>query len=242
MTEEIEEVAVEVVEEERAPDQLTLNPGKRLIAAMETLEREIGGRPQLAEVLSFGEVSERLRIVGDMLADPENDGHSLAWVCAASRVSVREFLDYLRTSLGARAQIASLVRVADKLPHVAQSVLNGAVDRAEDCWQCGGTGNVEGKKKKPVACSNCRGRGKFHISGDFDRQKLALEMGGMLKGGGGGININVDRSQRTLNIAAGADVLTHFLAASDKVLYGAPAEPPPALLPPTPTGLHPPQE
>lgn len=106
----------------------------------------------------------------------------------------------------------------------------GSIPHDMECQGCLGTKEVtikvmepdsEGRKHpidKTVPCGFCRGTGLIKVIPDLEHQKVALEIGGILKKGQGiqvGVQVNTGGALVT------PDDMKDFRGASDKLLYPA---------------------
>lgn len=204
------------------------NPARRVEEALKQVEKVAGGRASIVSALTFSplELSEDQKLLLGMLADPDNDKRSLAKVVADSGLKIKDLLDLLRQARGAQAYWEALNRVYDFLPRVAGDVMERSIPHQLPCTACNGKGKVRmaGHRAKKQAgaeedCTPCNGTGTFLTLPDLARQKVALELGGLLKPGGSGTTVNVDQ-----RVAAGVGFfspadLQRFHSASDEALY-----------------------
>lgn len=153
------------------------------------LEKALGGRKNLVQSLAI-EATPEMRNLVEMLVDPRFDGRSLGWLAAKVQIGLTDLLRAYRSGVLATAHIIATQRVADKLPAVVEDVMKRAVPYEEDCAGCDATGQmtVRPTKKVPipdpaqVPCTICRGKGKVLRLPELDRQRLALELGELIKG------------------------------------------------------------
>lgn len=206
-------------------------PSYRIEQALKQVEIAGGGRGSIVEALYHSpmELAEDQQRLLNMLADPDNDGRSLAKVCADAGLKVKALLDLLRTARGARAYYEAINRVYDKLPDVAGDVMDRAVPHHLPCTACNGTGTTRTKAGgKLTTCVPCNGKGTFLELPDLERQKVALTIGGLLKPEKGGTTLNVNQQQVLQAGFFTSEDLKTFQTRSDKALFGerrAPEEP-----------------
>lgn len=197
--------------------------------ALSVVEHEAGGRQQLvADTAAIADLLDpKYQKLAQLLADPRNDRKSLARLCNEAKVPVRGFLSLLRDTKLARAQLAASTRIADRLPEVAEDVMVRATTHYVTCSTCGGhktvlhTALADGElRTELVECGICRGSGQVVAEPSHDVQKTALEIGGLIKKGGG-IQIGV---QQNAGVRGGSGVVSmgttvSFREATDKLLF-----------------------
>lgn len=212
----------------KRPSRQTLTHAQKVVtpaeeAAFATVETEMGGRQKLISTLSTAQLPQPIARILGAIADPANDGVSLAKVCAAHDVSLSKLLDMFRTALLARGRLAATVRIATALPEVAQQVMEDAVGGERICSDCLGACRVSEPtpedSERTVPCALCRGRGKRQFTPDHEVQKTALKIGGLLESGGG---TKIAVNQNMLNFGGGADSESYdrLVTALDTRLYG----------------------
>lgn len=195
-------------------------------AALDTIEAAAGGRQALLGMLVHAPETPEQQYVLGLLADPRSDPMKLSTVCEKGRVSLGQVLALLKDARGAKALLESMERIAKHLPDVAEDVMVRSVPHLVECADCWGTGRVKvptyGEDGKPTgeheerACDPCRGSGKVTVLPTLERQKVALEIGGLLKRASG-VTVNVSQQAATFNF--GADARRDFRSATDELLY-----------------------
>lgn len=172
----------------RKPDLLTASD--RQSAALRALEMRFGGRQKLVRSLQVLPLEDDERLVMELFADPRNDRKGLAMIAkmAGTGMTVSRLLKLIGKAVGAEALLAAHREIYEPLPLVARDIMQRSVPAEEACWPCRGGGKVplkpvEGKEQED--CGICRGTGKITLYPDLDRQKVALELGGLLKPRGG---------------------------------------------------------
>lgn len=222
----------------RTLDEVRAVPTERIKKALSELEKNLGGREQLAQLLAQGTFTSDEEKFVAILGDPEADGTSLAVLLGTFGLSPARFFKLLSEATAVKAVFASMDRVYRRLPDVAEHTMERAVPREDPCERCEGTGKY---LKKPAekereeewgSCGDCRGKGTVKHVPELDSVKLALQVGGLLKGGNT-VNVTNQVDARTLNMPAGAAPPSgdlrpgykDFLLASDRVLYGRAALP-----------------
>lgn len=186
------------------PGRLTKAARTVVDDALTALERTVGGRKRLVDALSLGGSGKippaRAQYILGLLADPKNDGYSLRRIANKAGVGLEDLLQLYRDSTVMRAHIQSVTTVAAGLPGVVADVMARSVPYEDTCGVCAGVGQVtpEPTKKQPnpspQPCGACRGSGRLTYLPDLERQKLALSLGGLLKGGTG-TTVNVLQQQ-----------------------------------------------
>lgn len=189
-------------------------------------EQAIGGRQAIIEALSAGDSSEEVAQVLTILADPRCDRWSLARVCREGKITPGQLMHALEVAALARGRVLALAEAARQVPAITREVLSEAVPHEIPCESCNGTGQQvkaptqRDPSPKPYTCPSCMGVGKLRRSGDFDRQKLALELTQLLpKANGVQVQTNV---QVNTPAQAGLGSLAQLHQAVGEVLWGDP--------------------
>lgn len=175
---------------------------QRVEEALSSLERALGGRHSLISSLLQANLGDAENNFMEMLADPRNDAINLAKVAGLAGLSVGRVLQIFKEAKGAEAYVRSINRVYDRLPEIAGDIADRSVPTTTRCVPCRGTGVVDqttGAAQVPgadpanlVACWPCEGLGTVVVHPDLERQKLALQIGGLVKKDGTVIMGNVD--------------------------------------------------
>lgn len=192
------------------------------------LEQQVGGRDQLAKILSYLPLDPQEAILVKLMGDPKLTTKSLAAIAARTGFSSGRVWDFFQRGKAAEAFVKSMTLVYDKAPDVAGSVMTEALPRTERCLapRCDHgkiPGEVDpasktGRRKRSTDCHVCEGRGYVIGRPEVERQRLALELTGLVKKGGG-VVVNTNVQQNTV-IASPQSIFAKFLEASDKVLFG----------------------
>jgi hypothetical protein len=109
-----------------------------------------------------------------LLGDPAGESRSLASLCIDGDVQPGKLLKLIQDGELSRAQARSLRRAATYLPDVTEDVMKRALPRLVRCPACAG---------KRASCDVCDGKGRVEKEPSLERQKVALEVGGVLKKG-----------------------------------------------------------
>lgn len=208
--------------EEVNSQNIPLDPPKLIEQALAQLETAIGGRDQLVSGLSMvpGMTQEEQTILY-LLADPANAKKSLASLVGRTGTTVGRVLELFCKGDFAEAYVRSIRRVYRMLPSVAEDAMSRAVGKWKTCFVCKGKGSLPPKVEGEdgAACLDCEGLGRVDVAPDVERVKVALQIGGLLKTGGG---VVVDASTKT-QINNGPVVLVKsspdFRTATDRLLY-----------------------
>lgn len=192
-------------------------------------EKALGGRAELIASLSIDATPE-IRDLVEMLVDPRFDNRSLGWLATTVNIGLTDLLRAFRNGILAKAQILACQQVAIKLPDVVIDVMKRAAPFEELCEGCDGSGSmtVRPTKKVPipdpttVSCTICKGKGKIIRLPDLDRQRLALELGELIKTPRGGPTLLQQFNTITPASAGdiGAGALERMQQAVTDVLYG----------------------
>lgn len=199
---------------------------RRVVRALRKMEDALGGREALSDTLSdLSDVDsqdpsvQKATALASMLADPAHSSKSLATLCAEVGLSVGKFLKLFHDAKAARSFSITLSRFHDDLPRMADDIMKKAVTRKVKCRICKGIGrqhDAEGKLTK-LACSKCFGTGVVVEESDYQRQKLAAEITGLVQNGSG-TRVQVN-TQVNVNEATGARTSASFREATDRLLY-----------------------
>lgn len=213
----------------KRPSKQTLTRAQKIVtpaeeAAFATIEADMGGRQKLISTLATAQLPAPISRILGAIADPANDGVSLAKVCAAHDVSLAKLLDVFKVALLARGRLAATVRIATALPEVAQQVMEDAVGGNRVCPDCLGAKRVDDSTEKDPAgtkpCARCKGKGEVRFIPDHEVQKTALKIGGLLEHGSG---MKIAVNQNMLNLGGGgadSESYDRLVAALDTRLYG----------------------
>lgn len=214
--------------EEPRSDHISLDRAPALVVkALSAFEEAVGGRARLVEVLAhYHQTSDDGELIMNLVADPGNAERSLASLCASAGLSVGKFLRIFASARGANAYLAAMERVWPRVPEVAAEVMRYAVTRKGRCTTCFGKGTLQGRVKRgapvsEITCTACDGEGTFDIVPDLERQKVALQLAGLLRTSGAQVLIDQSKNQTAI---VSPVAMRGFIAATNRVLYGGPLE------------------
>jgi hypothetical protein len=190
------------------PAEATLNDD-----AVETFARVIGGREELAQVLSVATTAPDVDQVVTHLLDPRYAHWSLRTLCHRAGLTVADLLAAYKKAVITRAHVEASAIIARKLPPIVEDVMTRATPLPIVCPAC------KGDEAKRHACFTCHGTGAVRSEPDLDRQKLALELGQMVAKGGG-LLIQQNQVVAATQVAAhGPGVLEQLQQAVGEVLF-----------------------
>lgn len=157
-------------------------------APMNEFEKALGGRESLIRALVI-DTSPKIRELLEMLMDPRHDGRSLGELAEKVDISLTDLLRSYRNAMLVKAQMQATAKIAERLPAIVEDVMMRAAPYKEDCPACEGTGvqRVKPTKQNPkpelteVTCTLCKGKKELYRMPDLDRQRLALELGELIK-------------------------------------------------------------
>lgn len=199
-------------------------------ASFAAFEAVVGGRAQLCAKLALVAQSRDDEYVVGLLADPRYDHEPLAGLCRIGKISLKRLMELYRDAALVSSQVRSIERVADRLPAVAEDVMARATEHRVTCGTCQGACTItvqdppEKKGDEPppprqVACPACRGYGSVIEQPDHEVQKTALEIGGLLARGKGGLTIQQTQVNANLAASGGAN-FGELMEKLDGVLFG----------------------
>jgi hypothetical protein len=164
----------------RAPEPLTVVEATLNEQAIEVFTKAVGGRDQLAEVLSVAGTSPDVEKIALYLLDPRYAHFSLRRLCTLTGITVADLFTAYRKALIARAHITATQIIASRLPPIVEDVMTRAAPQKVICPKCLGT-SAAGQGP----CVLCNDTGIIQSEPDLDRQKLALELGQLVEKKGG---------------------------------------------------------
>ncbi len=171
--------------------------------AIATFEKVLGGRASLtADLLLSPDLTPPIRKVLTLILDPRFDTYPLAGLCHSAGLTPGDVFAAFRDATLAKANIRALRAVAERLVTITEHLLEDATDRQVICDDCTGSTQqlypAKGKQPEQVGpCLRCNGTGTILLRADFEKQKIALELGGLLKKAP---NVQVHSRNQTLNL------------------------------------------
>ena len=178
----------ELVEAESVPARTRgrYPPKSALAAAVDQLERDLGGRQALIDTIVGLPESAGLDYVIGLFADPRSDCRSLSALCQAGGVSVGEILEAMKRGLLIKPTLRAMQTIAAGMPPVVEDVMRRAAPHTVPCSTHTGD-----------ACTTCQGTGVVTVLPDLDRQKVALDLGRLLPKSGPAVQTLIDNRQQT---------------------------------------------
>lgn len=165
----------------------------RAIAAnLRAIETAVGGREALLGALLQAPLTEELSLVVGWIADPRNDTRDIVSLCADAQISVGQLMEAYEAGALAKARVAAIHHVAEHLPAVVEDAMTRARPYYIVCPTCTGGLTVpdpdfvpkKGQTLKdaprvPCKCAATDAPGHVLIHPELDRQKFAVELGGL---------------------------------------------------------------
>lgn len=217
----------------RHPRTIAAEAQQVVTEAMRSFEQAVGGRKRAVEVLALAELDpkvdpETVEYVTGLIADPRNADKSLAQIAKEGGIDFLDLLRIYRNAMVSRAHLFALEQISQQIPAVVADVMRKAVPYTDVCSDCLGAATVTANPTKaepnptPQPCETCRGTGELLYPPSLEVQKLALQLGGLLKSGGLTI---VQTQQNALIQANGAgggpgDLFLKVQQAADEILFG----------------------
>jgi len=164
--------------------------------SLAAFEKVLGGRNKLiAALITSPDLTPTIQKVLELVYDPRFGRYPLGRLCASAGILPGEFFAAVRDALQATSNMLVLDHVSTALPNLTLEMLKQAVDHDEICDLCSGTTTitVPAPRRKGQApgeptiesCPTCHGKGVIKVRANLEVQKLALELAGLLKKGGG---------------------------------------------------------
>lgn len=187
---------------------LKKKPAPHVDKLLQVMEREIGGRGALIDLLAHAPKDEETEYILALVADPEGDDRTLAELCIDGGIKPNKLIAILRSGELAKGQMKALRKVIERLPEVTEDMVKRALPRKVRCKDCGG---------KRADCTSCDGTGRVELEPPLARQKIVAEMTGLL--------VKAPSIQIQQNQVQGiqAQGLRDFQVGAAKALYQAPA-------------------
>ncbi len=185
-----------------------VNP--RLEKAFKAIEETLGGREALVSILQNAPQTPEMDFLIGAVLDPTNDLRSLGGLCRDAGIPIGQLMKLLSDANIAKAQIESMHHISKHLPGVVSNVMEQSLPQEILCPWC------KNDNVQVMSCKLCNGTGKTIKQPELETQKVALELGGMLKKGGG-VQIN---QQINTNVGGfSSSELSKIRDATDKILF-----------------------
>lgn len=187
----------------RHPTALTPSDQDISDAAVEVFAGALGGRQALADLLSFSDDPRVADALSYLAEPPHGPGVlSIRQICRRAGLTVADLFRAFLDATLLKAKIATAPIIAAKLCATTQALMDASVDRIDRCLPCQGTGTVtttpdpttQTPHPRPVVlrCDVCHGLGTVTREPDLERQKVALQLGGLLKQPGASVQTQVN--------------------------------------------------
>jgi hypothetical protein len=193
-----------------------------IAAAMDELEKTVGGRTALIRLLAAAPLEEDLAHVLNVIADPKQDLRRLSTVCKQAGISLGEMYQVLKQGLYVKAVVQVMQTVATQTPPVVEDIFKRAVPHDITCPECRGVTTVTNASKPdagPTICTACNGTGKQEMLPDVERQKLALSIGPFAPKALAQNNGTIDNRTQILNHSVTPQGFADLLAETDALLH-----------------------
>lgn len=150
-------------------------------AAIEAVERAVGGRDALLRILTHAPETDDLTYVINLIADPSMDARKLAAICRAGGVKLGALLEAFKRGAYAQLFVDRAALVATHMPAVMEDVIVRAAPHTVPCPTCHGR-RVLTDESPCLVCRDANGdpTGSVTVLPDLDRQKLALDLADLL--------------------------------------------------------------
>jgi len=163
--------------------------------AIACFERALGGRQALTDALLVADGADDIEQIVSLLSDPAYDAYALPALCAKAGTTVGTLFRAYDAAVLIRVHLEAKARIiSQKLLPVVEDVMTRAAPHSVVCETCAGVGTCTDASKPdavPSGCRSCHGTGTRLVYPDLDRQKLALELGALLKKSGVSISTNL---------------------------------------------------
>lgn len=208
--------------------------GVEALAAVNALEKEIGGRAGLLAALALAPLTRDTKYLQGVLADPANTHRPLLSLLEEADTTPGVLLSLVQKGLAATSSLRSQYLITTGVPAVVKDVMLRGAPYQADCHACGGLGSTTPEPTaaapNPVhgPCATCAGVGQLSYPADPDCRDLALDLSGLLPKAGGGVSI-VNQQLAVTQVSLGGGDTERFQEAMDQVLFGGGGlAPPPA--------------
>lgn len=180
-------------------------------AAVNELDQAMGGREGLIKHLEHAPATAKLDILLNVLADPQRTMLKLNEAVKDAGLSAREFMSIFREASVAKAFTEANLALSERLKDVAVDVADKAVNHVEKC-EC----TLGGQQQPLENCQKCKGVGLVYYRSSLPHQQMIFETAGLLKKGGGGVNVQVNQQVAV----GGGGIFERFVKATDAAAYG----------------------
>lgn len=193
-------------------------------ASFKAFESICGGRQALVAKLALVAAGKDEDYVVGLLADPRYEHEPLAGVCRAGKITLQRLMGLYRDAALVSAQVGAIDRVAQGLPAVAADVMTRSIEHRVTCPVCQGLATITPNPTKddpnpePRPCRACAGHGSTIEQPAHETQKTALELGGLLKKGGG---LTIQQNNQQIALSAGSAGFGDLVEKLDEVLFGS---------------------
>lgn len=177
--------------------------------ALANFEDAVGGRDVLIETLQLSTLDKKQEHFLRILSDPARQNDTLSIIARDSDILPSQVIELFRHASFAKAHAIAQAQLSEAIPSIMRDITDKSVDADIDCPTCMGVPPLEGQ------CLSCNGRGWILRPSDLDRQKIALEVGGLLKKGGG---VNVQVNQQVGMISPNS-FFSKYVKTSDEAAY-----------------------
>jgi len=207
-----------------------------VVQELTRLEKDLGGRRTLLSLLALAPLTPDLRYILGLLGDPAHDHRSLASICADGNILPGDLLKHLGAAALHKGQVLARQRIGESIPAVVDDVMRRAAPFEEACPDCMVDGQSTGRvtpeptaanpNPAPEPCPSCKGSLRILYMPTLDRQRMAIDMAGLIDRGGGGISILNQNLNLGTAASGGQGALEQLQTLTDQILYGdAPLDP-----------------
>jgi len=157
---------------------------------------QIGGRQRLVDLLSLADATGEGDQIIALLLNPEYEHLSLRRLCEKAGITIAHLLAAYKKAAIVAAHIQAIHIIAGKVIPVVEDVMMRAAPIAIPCPEC------RDHEAKVAACPFCGGTGQMLKDPDIARQRLALELAGLIEKRGIVVNQNTAISAPAATTAA----------------------------------------
>jgi hypothetical protein len=207
-------------------------PSTAVEAELAKLEDELGGRHELVGLLVLAPSSPELKYILGQLGDPRNARKTLARICADGNIYPGEVIQHLTAASLLRGRVKAAQHIGNGISAVALDVMTRAAPYFEPCRPCRGTGAITNEPSEtvpnpsPSPCTACSGMGSLRREPDLERQKLAVDLAGLLPKSG---HLQILNQQLAVT-GTTANTFERIQALTDKILHNSGPIMPPEIL------------